>query len=532
MFHGRTLVSRLSCALLACAALPALRAQAQEAAPAAAQSFDIDAYDVDGASLLDQVAIEKAVYPFLGPDKTTADVEAARDALEKAYKARGYQSVVVEIPYQKVADRVLKLHVVEAPVGRLRVTGSRYVDLDKVKALTPSLAEGRAPDFTQAQKEINEVNRLPDRRITPVVRPGAVPGTVDIDLKVKDTFPLHASVELNNDHARDTKPLRVTGSVRYTDLWQLGQTATFTYVTAPERTKDATVFSGSYLVPVIGTPWNILAYGYNSDSDVATFGGATVLGKGYAVGVRGVYQLPAPASMSQSLNFGADFKHFDEDVTVTGTTDKTPIDYVPLVVSYSLQYAGERFATNMTLSATAGLRGLGSGMSAFDQKRFHGTADFVHLNLDADYTQGLPLDMSAFLRFSGQFASQPLVSSEQFAAGGLSSVRGYLQSEAVGDDGVLGQFELRGPSLAPVLSFVPFLNEWRFYGFVDAAKLWVMDPLPDQQSRFTLYSAGFGSRIELFDHIHGDLAVGWPLRDGSASDYAHPYATFSVKSEF
>src|ERR1044072_859573 len=206
MFHGRTLVSRLSCALLAasCVAAPAM---AQEAAPAAApkaaaQSFDIDAYDVDGATLLDQVAIEKAVYPFLGPDKTTADVEAARDALEKAYKARGYQSVVVEIPYQKVADRVLKLHVVEAPVGRLRVTGSRYVDLDKVKALTPSLAEGRTPDFGQAQKEINEVNRLPDRRIPPVVRPGAVPGTVDIDLKVKDTFPLHASVELDNDHPR------------------------------------------------------------------------------------------------------------------------------------------------------------------------------------------------------------------------------------------------------------------------------------------------------------------------------------------
>lgn len=535
MFGSRTAVLRLSCALAASASalLWGSAAAAQQAQAAPAQTFDIDAYDVDGARLLDQATIEKAVYPFLGPNRTADDVEAARAALEKAYRARGYQSVVVEIPSQHISDRALKLHVVEQPVGRLRVVGSRYTELDKIKEHTPSLAEGKVPDLGEAQKELEAINRLPDRRVTPVVRPGAVPGTIDVDLKVKDTLPVHASVELNNDHARDTKPLRVSGTVRYSDLWQLGHTVSFTYLTAPERMSDAQVFAGSYLAPVWGTPWNVLVYGYNSNSDVATFGGATVLGKGYAIGVRGIYQLPSPANLAQSLNFGADFKHFDEDVILTsGDPTQTPIDYVPFVLSYSLQYAGQVSSANVTVSGTAGLRGLGSGAGDFDQKRFHGAANFVHLNLDADYTRSLGNDQSIFLRVSGQLANQPLVSSEQFSAGGLTSVRGYLQSEVVGDDGVLGQAELRFPSFAPVLKFVPGLDEWRFYVFADAAKLWVQDPLADQQDRFTLYSVGVGSRMQLLDHIKGDLVIGWPLRDGPVHDYAHPYAFFSVKSEF
>jgi len=95
------------------------------AATGAEPRFDVEAYDVDGAKLLKQEEIETAVYPFLGPGRTRDDVEHARAALEKAYHDRGYQSVVVEVPAQSVSEAVIRLHVVEAPIGRLRVMGSR-----------------------------------------------------------------------------------------------------------------------------------------------------------------------------------------------------------------------------------------------------------------------------------------------------------------------------------------------------------------------------------------------------------------------
>src|SRR3546814_4569009 len=59
-----------------------------------------DLYDVAGNTLLDQLAIEKAIYPHLGPAHSEDDVEKARTALEETYRYRGYESVVVEIPQQ------------------------------------------------------------------------------------------------------------------------------------------------------------------------------------------------------------------------------------------------------------------------------------------------------------------------------------------------------------------------------------------------------------------------------------------------
>src|SRR5262249_4976332 len=41
------------------------------------QHFDIDDFAVQGADSLPQIQIEEAIYPFLGPNKTSEDVEKA-----------------------------------------------------------------------------------------------------------------------------------------------------------------------------------------------------------------------------------------------------------------------------------------------------------------------------------------------------------------------------------------------------------------------------------------------------------------------
>jgi hemolysin activation/secretion protein len=61
--------------------------------------------------------IEEAVYPCLGPGRTVHDVENARSALEKAYQAKGYQTVAVQVPPQQVAGGVVVLQVVESNAG-------------------------------------------------------------------------------------------------------------------------------------------------------------------------------------------------------------------------------------------------------------------------------------------------------------------------------------------------------------------------------------------------------------------------------
>jgi hemolysin activation/secretion protein len=508
-------------------------AKAAEPAPPE-RRVDIDAYDVDGNTILNEEAVDSAVYPFLGPQRTRDDVEAARKALEQAYQSRGYQSVVVEIPPQTVTNGIVKLHVVEAPVGRLRVVGSHYYLPSTIKSQVPALAPGNVPNIQEAQNELNDVNRQPDRRVTPILKPGQVPGTIDVDLHVTDTLPLHASAEVNNDHSPNTDPLRAVATVHYDDLWQMGQSASFTFLRAPENVHSGQVFSGSYLAPVWDSPWNILAYGYQSNSDVNTLGGTNVLGDGYTVGVRGVLQLPSFDDFSETLNFGVDFKHFLEGITFGTSGSDTNVDYWPVTAAYNLNWGTPNVEVASQTSIVLGTRGLGSPPAEFENNRAFATGNFIHLNEDITYTQHLPFDTIGVFHFAGQLADQPLLSSEQFAAGGLTSVRGYLQSEAIGDDGILESNELRSPSLTKFIS--PYLDmssidDWRVYGFADLAHVWILGALPGQTDTFTLESIGAGMRIGALGHLTGIIDVGLPLRSGPATPARKPRLTFSVKSE-
>ena len=80
-----------------------------------------------GNTVLEARDIEKAVYPYLGPDRTLSDIEAAREALQTIYQERGYQSVYVDLPEQQVADGIVFLQVSETKVGRVRVVGASTI---------------------------------------------------------------------------------------------------------------------------------------------------------------------------------------------------------------------------------------------------------------------------------------------------------------------------------------------------------------------------------------------------------------------
>jgi hemolysin activation/secretion protein len=75
-------------------ALPQLRAGAENDAYAAEiGSIYVAEYRVRGAKLLSATEVGEAVYPYLGPARTEAHIEQARAALEKAYHAKGYQTI-------------------------------------------------------------------------------------------------------------------------------------------------------------------------------------------------------------------------------------------------------------------------------------------------------------------------------------------------------------------------------------------------------------------------------------------------------
>jgi hemolysin activation/secretion protein len=513
------------------AAVPAVAATASSAPAPAAQSLTINEYTVLGNKILSEDEVDDAVYPYLGPGQSIHSVDAARAALQKLYSDAGYQTVEVEIPPQHVHDGIVVLQVVEGKIGRLHVNGSRYFSLNEIKSEAPSLKPGTVPNFKAVTKDIVALNQWPDRQVTPALKAGTTPGTVDVDLNVKDTLPLHGSIGLDNRYSESTTPLRLDASLSYDNLWQRGDSISISYEIAPQNSDDAEVFSGSYLARIPGVDWaSLLLYGLDSDSDVSTVGSTNVVGKGQVIGARGIFTLPGGQGFFDTLSAGVDYKHFDQNVTLGGQTLPTPVTYYPLTATYSATWQGANGTTQLDLTPTINIRGLGSNPAEFDAKRFDAQSNFAYIKGDLSRTQELPKGLELYVKLQGQLADEPLVNSEQFSGGGQDTVRGYLESEVLGDNAMLGSVEIRTPSFNRFLG--PKVNDWRFFTFTEGGQLNILDPLPEQQSVFNLASIGIGSRIKLIDHLNGMVDFALPLVTSVATKADQPRVEFRVWAEF
>lgn len=509
------------------------------------ESFMINAIDVVGITKLSQSEVERAIYPFLGPGKTPADVEAARKAIQDAYSKLGYEAIVVEVPPQPQEDfarGLVQIKVGEAPVANVKVSGSKHHSALVLLGQLPSVRSGQPLNFKNLQRELAAANRFPDREVVPSFDAGEVPGTIDVDLKVRGEFPLHATFDLNNDNSPNTAPLRLTGSTRYTNLWQLGHTLTAGFSIAPERLSDSAAIFGSYSAPLIGTPWTLILSGYKSNSNIAALGGTNVLGNGYQIGAQAIYRLPFDRDY-HAFRVGIDYKDFKQDIGLRGTTiSNAPISYVPMTLGYNASISREKSALDVSLATTLGLRVI-KRITCFDptapiclpedqftNREVDSTENFAHINLDMTYTASFPGDWVSEVKFSGQYSDSHLVSNEQFSIGGLSTVRGYYQSEAVGDRGIAGSIEFRAPSLATYLG--TFVDELRFFSFMESGIVSVIDPLPDTQSVFHIGSFGGGLRVKILGRFTGEVMVGLPVASTNETKKGEPRYTFSVKGEF
>lgn len=495
-------------------------------------SLYVREYRVSGAGRLPRVEVEEAVYPWLGPGRTGADVEAARAALEKLYHDKGFQTVSVVVPEQDPRRGIIRLEVVEGKVGRLRVTGSRYFLPSRIKAEAPSMAEGELPDMKRVEKDILALNRLSDRRVTPQLRAGVEPGTVDIDLEVEDKLPLHGSIELNNRNSANTTGLRLSGSVSYGNVWQLGHTLGGSFQIAPQKLDDSEVYTGYYLARV-SSGVSLMLQGTVQDSDISTLGNAASVGRGHIVGLHALYDLPQADKFYQNFSWGIDYKHFAEDLVIGKNTISSPIEYYPVSANYGASWLADKAFTEANLGLTFHLRGMGSGVKDYSNKRYGSDASFVYLKGDVAHTRDLKDNSQLFFKVQGQVASQALVNNEQFSAGGLGSARGYLEASALGDNGVMGTFEYRTASLIGKKDENgEYENEWRFHLFTEGGITGIYDALPGQQKRYGLASGGVGTRFKLKDHYNGSLDLGVPFIGQTGSDAGEVRVTFRGWADF
>jgi len=483
-------------------------------------TFDLLELRIEGNSVLSARQIERAVTPFLGPKRRFADIEEARKALEEAYQKAGYQTVFVDIPQQRVVRGVVRLHVLEGRVGHERVTGTRYYEAGEIRSSVPELAEGQVPNFNQMQKELAQVNKAPERQVSPILTPGRVPGTVDVNLSVKDELPLHGDIEDDNYNSPFTTANRLNASLHYDNLWQRQHSIAVNYQVSPQKRSESNVFYATYLAKFADSDEAVSVYAIRSNSNVAIVGSATILGNAKIAGTRWILPVGGgtlgSASFFHSFTLGIDRKDFAQTNVSAQTNDLSvlpPITYYPLSANYAATIVTDTHLSQYSFGLNTAPRDLlGNYDMKFQNRRIFGNAGYVAWKFEGSLEQKLGKHWGAYGHVAGQWTDDPLIPNEQFITGGAQSVRGYRESEVSGDRGANATLEARfyptghpGPDGKRSLYLC---------AFTDQAQVRFVHPAGPQISLTTIGSIGLGVHARGWGGLHADLDFAKALHDG------------------
>ena len=131
----------------------------------------------------------------------------------------------------------------------------------------------------------------------------------------------------------------------------------------------------------------------------------------------------------------------------------------------------------------------------------------------------------------GQWASEPLISNEQFGIGGVNSVRGYHEGQVFGDTGWHVSLEQQTPPhlVGMVGNGIPLLLRGTVY--MDYAETYLLDPLGGSDST-ALWGTGFGGVASIGSHWEARFLFSVPLLKTSTSEAYQPFFNFGLNAQF
>jgi hemolysin activation/secretion protein/AraC-like DNA-binding protein len=385
------------------------RSQAGAVPPPATNTpaFEVKGYDVTGNTVLPSGVIEVVLAPYTGPKVTFDAIRQALADLQMAYRDRGFVTVSVGLPPQKLTNGIVRMQVTEGRLAEINVLNNRFFSTGNVLRALPSLHTNILLNSHVLQRELDAANTDRDRQIYPRLGPGPDPGTSLLDLKVKDRLPLHARLELDNESTPNTPDLRVNLNAQYNNLWDLDHEVGIQYGFTPERMKLDTLnvatpfdqplianYSAFYRLPLADTE---SIQGQMDAAGPARFGYNEASHQ---------FKMP-PVSGRPELTFYASRSTVDTGIQLTSVT---PVSTGNPLLQISKQDSGENLTLNEQLGTRLSLplRSEEEGIQAslilgFDFKRFR----------QASFNTNNFFETETFTNSQGKFSTNHIVSSAQ-----------------------------------------------------------------------------------------------------------------------
>ena len=455
-------------------------------------AFDIVRFQIEGNTLLPDAEAQQVVAPQLGPKRVYGDIQKALEALEQAYRKRGYSTVQVYVPEQELTGGVVRLQVTEGVIGKVLISGNKYFDEGNIRRGLPAVQEGRAPNLRQMSEDIQLSNDSPAKQLEVTLGVSEEEGKVDAKVVVTETNPQRVFMTVDGTGTAATGRSRVGLAYQHANLFNRDHNLTLAYTgsaDAPAGVK-VDIFSIGYRIPfyALGDSLDFIygKSGVNTPSTSPTLGGGLgIVGKGDVIGLRWNHHFPRRGEYTSKLIYGFDYKYINSRCTTAGTpaSIEPPTPPIASCVPYttrpiSATYSGQRLSPGQVFDYNIGLAhnlplgthytnldGSADAYSYLTSANRSTRDDFNILRLGGSYLKAFQSDWQFRTAASSQYGGNPLVAAEQFGLAGSTAVRGFTERAAATDSGYFVNAEIYTPEMAKKGDSGASLRALMFYDF-------------------------------------------------------------------
>ena len=488
---------------------------AAQPGPKKTLEFKISRIRFEGVKIMPMADLERLARAIQFKKVTLARLKQFTAEIRQLYQSRGYLLARASVPPQKLKPggdvRVL---VSEGLYGKIKVEDNKHYTSRFVQNFFSKATRRGIVEETTLQRQLLLLNELPDITVRSLFLPGDAPGTSDVLLKVHDRTQFHLGLDYNNYGSPLVGRNRAGVALWMGHLIESGDEFTFRYTDPFPSNSDPLIQTG-YSAP-LGSSGNRVAYGFSSAA-------TTVSGDLAALNIQGdakihslSLQRPMERTLSRSSNLTTGLTFKDVQNFVLGNTRVSRDKLRELTASFDTNVVAGKTRTLASLLFTQGLGQLFGGHRNGDPESSRaGTGDeFTKFNLEAYHIRDLGKGRFVLGRFSGQASLKPLTVSEQFALGGPDSVRGFLQSDFLGDDGLTASVELR----QLLFSSKNHKVNLQGVGFVDYGEASLIRPGNGERPARTFAGYGGGIRASFGRTTTLRLDLGLPVTDKNSID--------------
>ena len=470
-------------------------------------TFKLEGIDLQNMKAFKTSEIAEIYKPYMGQNVPLATLWHIAGQITQFYREQGYFLCRAYVPQQEIEDGIAVIKVVEGAIADIKLDSEQLAHNPVVQELFERIQQKQPVTAYELEKFMLLMNSFPGVNFRAVLEPieNAPAGLVSLSL-LSEEIAGRGTFTGNNYGSKFLGPYQA--SVTYEKSYVPLQNTAISVLTSTP-VDELNYVGVEHSMPISPDLELNLSASHVQSQPGDSLEENDIQSTSTEFGLGVTWQAIRQRQENLAFTFEFNTKNSNGDILDNNPLTRDRIRVLRAGLNYDNidRLNGFNF---LNLKISQGLDVMGASqegdanLSRAEVKPNFTTAQFSYLR-----QQGFGQNFMTVSQLSGQLASGPLFSSEEFGYGGQNFGRAYDPSDITGDHGLAASLELRYVGLKPWQKF-----SFQPYTFYDVGKVWNED---NDGVDVSAASAGVGVRLSHHSGMGGNIGLAWPLTKAISS---------------